>query len=31
MNIEQAINYIHSLYRPGTKPGTHREQELLAN
>ena len=30
MNIEQAITYIHSLYRPGTKPGTHREQELLA-
>ena len=30
MNIEQAINYIHSLYRPGTKPGIHREQELLA-
>ena len=30
MNIEQAINYIHSLYRPGTKPGTHREKELLA-
>ena len=30
MNIDQAINYIHSLYRPGTKPGIHREQELLA-
>ena len=30
MNIDQAINYIHSLYRPGTKPGTHRERELLA-
>lgn len=30
MNIEQAINYIHSLYRPGTKPGIHREQQLLA-
>ena len=30
MNLEQAINYIHSLYRPGTKPGTHRERELLA-
>ena len=29
MNIEQAINYIHSLYRPGNKPGLHREQELL--
>ena len=29
MTIEQAINYIHSLYRPGTKPGIHREQQLL--
>ena len=30
MNIEQAIHYIHSLYRPGSKPGIHREQQLLA-
>ena len=30
MNIEQAINYIHSLYRPGNKPGLHRIRELLA-
>ena len=30
MNIEQAINYIHSLYRPGTVPGTHRVKQLLA-
>ena len=30
MNIDQAINYIHSLYRPGNKPGLHRIRELLA-
>ena len=29
MNLEQAINYIHSLYRPGTKPGLHRIRKLL--
>ncbi len=29
MNIDQAIHYIHSLYRPGNKPGLHREQALL--
>ena len=30
MNIDQAVNYIHSLYRPGTKPGLHRIRALLA-
>lgn len=30
MNIEQAISYIHSLYRPGNKPGLHRIRQLLA-
>ena len=30
MNLEQAVNYIHSLYRPGNKPGLHRIQALLA-
>ena len=30
MNIEQAINYIHSLYRPENKPGLHRIRQLLA-
>ena len=30
MNIDQAINYIHSLYRPGNKPGLHRIRQLLA-
>jgi len=29
MNIDQAINYIHSLYRPGNKPGLHRISALL--
>ena len=29
MNLEQAINYIHSLYRPGNKPGLHRIRQLL--
>ena len=29
MNIDQAINYIHSLYRPGNTPGLHRIRELL--
>ena len=30
MNIDQAVNYIHSLYRPGNKPGLHRIRQLLA-
>ena len=29
MNLDQAINYIHSLYRPGNKPGLHRIRQLL--
>ncbi|MBO5317427.1 MAG: bifunctional folylpolyglutamate synthase/dihydrofolate synthase [Oscillospiraceae bacterium] len=30
MTLDQAINYIHSLYRPGNKPGLHRIRALLA-
>ena len=30
MNLDQAINYIHSLYRPGNQPGLHRIRQLLA-
>ena len=30
MDITQAVNYIHSLYRPGTKPGLSRIRALLA-
>ena len=30
MNLEQAIEYIHSLYRKGAKPGLDRIRQLLA-
>ena len=30
MNLDQAINYIHSLYRTGNQPGLHRIRQLLA-
>lgn len=29
MTIDQALNYIHGLYRKGTKPGLHRVRQLL--
>ena len=29
MNLEQALNYIHGLYRKGTKPSLHRIRQLL--
>ena len=30
MNVHEAIEYIHSLYRKGAKPGLHRTAELLS-
>ena len=30
MNVNEAIEYIHSLYRKGAKPGLHRTRELLS-
>lgn len=30
MNLEQALNYIHGLYRKGAQPGLHRIGSLLA-
>ncbi len=29
MNLEQSLNYIHGLYRKGTKPSLHRVRQLL--
>ena len=29
MNLEQSLNYIHGLYRKGTKPSLHRIRQLL--
>ena len=29
MNLEESLNYIHGLYRKGTKPSLHRIRKLL--
>ena len=29
MNLEQSLNYIHGLYRKGTKPSLERIRQLL--
>ena len=29
MTIDQALDFIHGLYRKGVQPGLHREQQLL--